>query len=270
MHGGGRQRRSDAPMSHLSKSLSWLLRHGAEQEGFQFLPGGYLYVDDIMQKSQFRKFTVDDVRSVVTSNDKQRFHLENEAETGRLKIRANQGHSIEVPDLELEPIISDENYPIVIHGTYYKCWQSIRQQGLNRMTRTHMHFAAGLPGESGVISGMRSTCDLVIYIDMAKALADGITFFCSANNVILSQGNKQGVILPKYFQKVVDRKKGEELDLSDLHPWADPTLRRGEEATAVGATFDSTPVSAEDQADKLQSSRKHRRKKKQQPPDTKL
>ena len=53
-------------------------------------------MDSILQKPQFSKFTAEDIQSVVASNDKQRFHLETDADTGRLKIRANQGHSLEV------------------------------------------------------------------------------------------------------------------------------------------------------------------------------
>jgi len=40
-------------------------------------------------------YTIEDVKRIVKSNDKQRFSLE-EDQDGRLKIRANQGHSIEV------------------------------------------------------------------------------------------------------------------------------------------------------------------------------
>ena len=58
--------------------------------------GGYLYVDSILKKPQFTRFTVEDVHSVVENNSKQRFHLEVETDTGRLKIRANQGHSLQV------------------------------------------------------------------------------------------------------------------------------------------------------------------------------
>ena len=36
----------------------------------------------------------------------------------------------------------------------------------------------------------------------SSSCTDGLTFFLSANNVILSPGNKNGFILPKYFDKV--------------------------------------------------------------------
>ena len=48
---------------------------------------------------------------------------------------------------------------------------------------------------------MRSSSDVRIYIDVAKAMQDGIEFYLSENGVILSQG-KDGVIAPKYFTRV--------------------------------------------------------------------
>lgn len=59
----------------------------------------------------------------------------------------------------------------MVHGTYYRHWDQIKQQGLSRMHRRHIHFSPGLPGDDGVISGMRSSCQIYIYIDLAKALA---------------------------------------------------------------------------------------------------
>lgn len=34
----------------------------------------------------------------------------------------------QVADLDLEPITSAEQYPVVVHGTYFKFWESIRRQ----------------------------------------------------------------------------------------------------------------------------------------------
>ena len=45
---------------------------------------------------RFRNFTMEDVQTVVETNDKQRFAVEEEAESNRLKIRANQGHTLQV------------------------------------------------------------------------------------------------------------------------------------------------------------------------------
>jgi RNA:NAD 2'-phosphotransferase (TPT1/KptA family) len=38
------------------------------------------------------------------------------------------------------------------------------------MNRLHIHFSPGEAGDSQVVSGMRSSCELYIYIDAEKAL----------------------------------------------------------------------------------------------------
>ncbi|PVD26417.1 hypothetical protein C0Q70_14093 [Pomacea canaliculata] len=217
--------------------------------------GGFLFIDDILRKPKFKRFTTEDIVDVVNTNDKQRFHLETDSITGQLKIRANQGHSLVVPDLELKPITSAEQYSSVIHGTYYKFWESIKRQGLKRMTRTHIHFAAGEPGESGIISGMRNSCDLMIYLDLEKALLSGLQFFLSSNNVILSSGDENGVIAPIFFQKVVDRKTGQNL-LQDI-AFLDETGKNHYQKVLA----ESELVLADDLADEVSRQRKARRKK---------
>lgn len=59
---------------------------------------------------------------------------------------------------------------VLVHVTAIK----IGQQGLSKMNRNHIHMAHGLPGEDGVISGMRQRCDLYIHIDTAKALGGNL------------------------------------------------------------------------------------------------
>lgn len=101
---------------------------------------------------------------------------------------------------------------------------NIATQGLSKMGRNHIHLATGLPssgvksgahvyeGLSNVISsflipflilGMRANSAVMIYLDVPKAMEGGITFFLSANGVVLSPGNDEGIIPPEYFGNVV-------------------------------------------------------------------
>jgi 2'-phosphotransferase len=50
---------------------------------------------------------------------------------------------------------------------------------------------------------MRPNCELAVFINGPLALADGIPFFCSANGVILTPGNSDGFLLPKYFKEAL-------------------------------------------------------------------
>jgi 2'-phosphotransferase len=158
--------------------------------------------------NRFSGWREEDVRQVVASCDKQRFALKEDAATGLLLIRANQGRSIRDVVVDMEEIRCAADAPDkVIHGTTRGAWEAIREQGLSRMRRQHIHCAAGEPGDAGVISGMRKACQIFIYIDVAAALADGFKFYRSANNVILCPGNEAGILPARYFAKVKDMRK---------------------------------------------------------------
>jgi len=58
---------------------------------------------------------------------------------------------------------------------------------------------------------MRTSSQVLIYINVAKAMEDGIKFYLSANGVILTEGNEEGFLLKEYFEKV-ERPNGSALD----------------------------------------------------------
>lgn len=49
---------------------------------------------------------------------------------------------------------------------------------------------------------MRNSSQILIYIDVQKALDSGLKFFVSTNGVVLSEGDEQGFISPEYFRRV--------------------------------------------------------------------
>ncbi|KAJ5641717.1 hypothetical protein N7490_005717 [Penicillium lividum] len=160
-------------------------------------------------------------------------------------IRASQGHSIKSVDAAsfLQPLSLDDESKLpetVVHGTFHGAWPLILQSGgLRCMNRNHVHFATGPSldsvlavqetetskqgAEKTVISGMRGDAQVLIYIDIRKALKAGCPFWRSENGVILSEGlpDESGVqrVPVDFFDVVIERKlkmgkiweKGEEL-----------------------------------------------------------
>ncbi|GMH66374.1 hypothetical protein TrLO_g3256 [Triparma laevis f. longispina] len=221
--GGVKRNNKNGEPTHdekLSRKLSNLLRHRVHANGLTDVlrTDGYVPLDSVLSLPQFKGRTVEDVRAVVANNDKQRFSLL--LEDLVLYIRANQGHTISGINEEelLTPIDFLQEDPdkqlIAIHGTYHKSWPAILQSnGLSRMSRNHVHLAADLPGESGVISGMRASCELIVYVDVrAATLMGGLKFFTSSNGVILTPGLGENGMLPlDYVTKVVNRDTNESI-----------------------------------------------------------
>ncbi|KAI8388065.1 phosphotransferase KptA/Tpt1 [Radiomyces spectabilis] len=183
----------------LSKTLSYILRHGAVKEKLNMRSDGYVALNELLARPKLKGVTQEQVEHVVKTNDKQRFHLK--CEDDQWWIRANQGHSLKVKDMDLE-LLTDP-LETCIHGTKLVHWNAIKNEGLHKMGRNHIHFSIGLPADASVISGMRSNSEVFIYIDMAKAMADGIKFYRSSNKVILTEG-VDGTLQPTYFARVID------------------------------------------------------------------
>ncbi|KAL4066146.1 KptA family-domain-containing protein [Scleroderma yunnanense] len=198
----------DSPKVRLSKSLSWLLRHGAKNAGLQMRPDGYARVSDVLANAMFKDLTFLQLQEIVNSDQKGRFHLLFEPHTSPSLstqdvwwIRANQGHSMKDVKLDLRPVLSATDIPMAVHGTTRQAWESIATQGLSKMNRNHIHLAQGVPG-SGILSGMRNTSQVLIFIDVQKALDVGIQFHLSENGVILTEGDASGFLSPQFFQRV--------------------------------------------------------------------
>ncbi|CEI87003.1 hypothetical protein RMCBS344292_01425 [Rhizopus microsporus] len=205
-------------VTSLSKKLSYVLRHGALKENLKIAPDGFVKLDDLLKLRRFKGVTYPNIQYVVDHNDKKRFELKEEDNV--YYIRATQGHSIPVINTDelLEKL--DKVTTPVIHGTTMKAWESIKNDGLSKMNRIHIHFAIGLPNDPNVKSGVRKSSEVYIFIDADKAmkgnnnnnkkrefiniLLDGIKFYKSRNDVILSDGI-DGTIPPKYFKKAIDK-----------------------------------------------------------------
>lgn len=165
---------------------------------------GYLKVEDILFLPQFKRCTSEQIKDIVSQDLKNRYSLRESG--GSLYICANQGHSIPIENLNLVPIRSSEECPQAIHGTFARNIDSIMKNGLSRMTRNHIHFSSEEPSRDRAVSGIRPSCDVLIYVDVEKVLSDGIPLLRSANNVILCPGNENGCLPSKYFTKVYDRR----------------------------------------------------------------
>jgi putative RNA 2'-phosphotransferase len=161
----------------VSRRLSYLLRHKPGSIGLRLGDGGWVAVDDLLDAlaRHGTRLSYKDLEFVVEHNDKRRFSLEG----GR--IRANQGHSVEV-DLGLEAM---EPPALLYHGTATCFLDSITRQGLLRGRRHHVHLSAD--AQTAVNVGKRHGEPVVLTVAAGQMAADGHGFLLSANGVWLTE-----------------------------------------------------------------------------------
>jgi len=157
----------------ISKFLSLVLRHKPEEINLTLDKNGWADVDELLKKANF---DVDTLIEVVDTNDKKRFSF-NEDMT---KIRANQGHSINI-DLQLEAC---QPLECLYHGTATRFIDSIKQQGLVKGKRQFVHLSA--TPEIATKVGSRHGVPVVLKIESMKMYNDGFKFYLSNNGVWLT------------------------------------------------------------------------------------
>ena len=155
----------------------------------------WVRINDIINWMKYKKniiITINDINNIIIKDTKTRYSISNDG----MLIRCNQGHSIKSVIMDLE-LYQDVGNP-VIHGTYFTHYNAINKYGLKCMSRNHIHMIEVDTYNSTNWKLIRNNVDMYVIINVEKAINDGIVFYRSQNNVILTNGIN-GTIPPKYL-----------------------------------------------------------------------
>lgn len=183
-------------LTSISKFIALVLRHQPEHIGLTLDEAGWADVSELLAKAAAagRPIAPGVLQEVVATNDKQRFSF---SADGR-RIRANQGHSVEVT-LGLAPV---EPPAQLYHGTATRFLDTIWRGGLDKRQRHHVHLSADLATARAV--GQRHGSVVVLQVDAARMRGDGHLFYRSDNGVWLTDH-----VAPRYLAR---------LDAEDTRP----------------------------------------------------
>lgn len=156
-----------------SKFLSYVLRHNPGEFGLTLEEGGWVSVDKLMTACNF---TLEELKEIVATDQKKRYSFD-----GNGRIRANQGHSIDV-EMNFNEMIPPD---VLYHGTATRFVDSILKDGIKKMNRQYVHLSFDIKTASVV--GARHGSLALLPINSKKMHEDGFKFFKSENGVWLTE-----------------------------------------------------------------------------------
>ena len=170
----------DKELIEISKFLSLILRHRPEIIDVKLDAEGWLEIDLLLRNARKigKKLTLEQVHRTVSENDKQRFALSKDG----LRIRANQGHSLRSVRLKLS---AQEPPEMLFHGTVPCFLNAIKEQGLIRRSRNHVHLSRNQ--STAIKVAQRRGNPVVLEISSRVMFLAGYEFFLSENQVWLTE-----------------------------------------------------------------------------------
>ena len=175
-------------LKETSKYISLILRHKPETIGITLDEHGWADVGELISGiAKTHKMNMDILEEIVSTDEKRRYSFNDD----KTKIRANQGHSIQV-DVELEEMRPPE---ILWHGTGEKFTGSIDEQGLIPKSRLYVHLSKD--EETAFKVGTRHGKPVLYIVKAKEMFKDGYKFFLSKNGVWLTKE-----VPVKYLEKL--------------------------------------------------------------------
>ena len=161
-----------------SRNLCYILRHKPDSIGLQLDDQGWVGVEDLISATTETDYPLTEelLSEIVISDDKQRFALSKDG----LKIRASQGHSVDV-NLGLKPSRPPE---LLYHGTTDRSLKSILSNGLQKQQRMHVHLST--TREQAKTVGKRHGRPVILEVRAQVMGNEGYQFYLSDNGVWLT------------------------------------------------------------------------------------
>ena len=165
---------------HVSKYLSFVLRHAPESIGLVLDSEGWASIEELIALAarHGRALSQQAIETVVATNEKKRFALSGDG----TMIRAVQGHSTPSVAIQFEEKVPPA---VLYHGTATRFVPSIQQQGLLPGNRQHVHLSDN--AQTAVSVGQRHGKPVVLSVAAKELHANGGKFYLSENNVWLAE-----------------------------------------------------------------------------------
>ncbi len=160
--------------------MSLILRHKPETIGISLDEHGWANVAEFIEginRTEGYYIDMETLEEIVRTDNKQRYSFSED----KTKIRANQGHSINV-DVELKECEPPEQ---LFHGTGEKFVASIRKEGLIPKSRLYVHLSKDK--ETALKVGARHGKPHIFFVHSGKMYRAGYKFYLSENGVWLTK-----------------------------------------------------------------------------------
>lgn len=169
---------SEKETTRRSKLLSLVLRHDPAHIGIVLDEQGWTDVAALLTQLAAHKqpLSFEELVYIVETNAKQRFRFDDD----RSRIRASQGHSVEV-ELGYTPVEPPE---VLYHGTAVQHQGNILRDGLRKMSRHHVHLSADVATARTV--GQRHGQLVIFAVAAGQMHRDGRFFYQADNGVWLT------------------------------------------------------------------------------------
>ncbi len=170
----------DQRLVHISKEISYALRHHPEEFGLTPDEQGFVPVDELLAALNARHpgrqpVTRADLEEIVATSPKQRHQISGN------RIRALYGHSF-ATRIEREPATPPD---VLYHGTTRRALASILQQGLLPMGRQYVHLSTNV-AMAREVGARRDAHPAILLVDAKAAASDGVRFYRGGNDVWLA------------------------------------------------------------------------------------
>ena len=162
----------------LNKFICLILRHNPSLIGITLDQNGWADTQKLLNGLNMagKKINMEQLIAIVNTDNKNRFSFNFD----KSKIRANHGHSLSV-DLDLTESVPPD---LLYHGTSEKFIDSIKQNGIQKRTRQHVHLSTDI--EKAIAVGKRHGNPVVLIINTKQMFLDGYKFYLSENGVWLT------------------------------------------------------------------------------------
>lgn len=170
--------------------LCAVLRHNPNIIGVKMdVNGAWVYVDELIKKFNDHNLkkglyiNLPILMRIVVEDDKVRYGLQM-TKNNQLKIRCNQGHSIDWIEMDYKVAIPPE---ILYHGTSIGFLNAILKEGLKPMRRQKVHISADYETAVNVGNRKQKHGDtIILQVHAGEFVRDGGLFYLAENEVWLA------------------------------------------------------------------------------------